>query len=250
MSIKTLIVDDEPDGAQVLQILLKKHENIIDLLAIANNLLDAVALIHEHKPQLVFLDIEMPDYKGYEIINFFDKIDFSIVFVTAYDEFAIKAFEMNAVDYLLKPINRSRLSESIEKVQLIEENKKSKEKYLQLMKSLDTQPEPKIVVNELNNNKVILLKNILAIEADGTYSTIHLKGEKTVMTSKNLGHFEKVLPENSSFFRTHKSWIINTDYIISYQKSKGEILMFSDLTTRLSKYKKMDFEAFLAGNNS
>lgn len=245
MGLKTIIIDDEADGAEVLKILLSKLGDKIELIGIANDLLEGVELIKEHKPQLVFLDVEMPGHRGYEIVDFFDKINFNIVFVTAYDEYAVKAFEINAVDYLLKPINRNRLKESVDKVLEIEDSREREGKYIKLMESLSSKPEPKIILNEIGKKKVVLLKDVIAIEASGPYSKVHLKTEDSVLVSKNLGYFEESLPEINTFFRTHKSWLINIDCIDSYQKSKGEILMFNNLLTKLSKYKKAEFEKSL-----
>jgi len=244
MGLKTIIVDDESDGAEVLKILLSKSKLDIELVGIATNLTDAVELIKSEKPQLVFLDVEMPGERGYEIVNHFEKIDFNIVFVTAYDEYAMKAFEVNAVDYLLKPINRTRLYEAITRVSSIEKEKESKQKYLQLIASLRPQKQPKIVLNEIGKKRVTNLEDIIAIEAQGPYSKVYLLDGEIVMVSKNLGYFEDEFPEDHTFFRSHKSWLINFEHVDSYQKAKGEVYLKNELVAKLSKYKKVIIEAY------
>lgn len=245
MGLRTIIVDDELDGTEVLKILLAKSKFEIDLVGVATNLKDAIKLINEEQPQLVFLDVEMPGERGYEIVNHLEEINFSIVFVTAYDEYAMKAFEVNAVDYLLKPINRMRLQEAIERVSKIELEKENKNKYLELINSLKPNKQAKVILNEVGKKRVVNLEDIIAIQAQGPYSKVYLLGGDVIMISKNLGSFEDEFPEKHTFFRSHKSWLINTNCIDFYQKSKGEILMANNLLAKLSKYKKAEFEKSL-----
>lgn len=242
MKLKTIIVDDEVDGANVLKILISKSGKDINVVGIAHNLLDAVDLIKEHKPQLVFLDVEMPGHSGYEIVDFFEEIDFSIIFVTAYDEYAVKAFEINAVDYLLKPINRQRLYEAVDKVSSIEQDKVNRTKYLQLVEAIQAKETPKLILNELSKRHVVLLPNIIAIEAQGAYSKIYLLDREVMLVSKNLGYFEEAFPAEHSFIRTHKSWLVNKDCVESFEKKNGVVFLKNNITAKLSKYKKVNFE--------
>ena len=243
--IRALIVDDEIAARDVLKNLLLRVTDSVEVIGTAHDVPDAVAKIKLLKPDVVFLDVQMPNYAGYEIVNFFDTIDFEIIFVTAYDEYAIKAFELSAVDYLVKPINRLRLKESIAKLEQKIEQVGAKESYETLMESIKDKELGKIVIPELGNKRVLNLSDIIAIEAKGAYSNIYLKNAKPLLVSKNLKHFESVLPEDQIFFRSHKSWIINLNEILELSKRSGEVKLTDNISARLSKYRTSEFQEAL-----
>ena len=241
--IRALIVDDEIAARDVLKNLLIRVSNSVEVVGSTHDVPSAVEKIKLLRPDVVFLDVQMPNYAGYEIVNFFEEIDFEIIFVTAYDEYAIKAFELSAVDYLVKPINRLRLKEAIAKLEQKIERVGAKENYETLMESIKDKELGKIVIPELGNKRVLQLSDIIAIEAKGAYSNIYLKNAKPLLVSKNLKHFESVLPEDQIFFRSHKSWIINLNEIQALSKSSGEIKLTDNICARLSKYRVPDFQA-------
>jgi two-component system LytT family response regulator len=241
-TIRALIVDDEVAARDVLSNLLLRVSNAVEIVGTAHDVPDAVAKINLLKPDVVFLDVQMPNYAGYEIVNFFDAIDFEIIFVTAFDEYAIKAFELSAVDYLVKPINRIRLVESIEKLEQKLAQKVAVENYEILMESMRDKELGKIVITELGSKRVLQLSDIIAIEAMGAYSTIYSKNGESLLVSKNLKHFETILPEDQIFFRSHKSWIINLEHILQVSKRKGEINLTDKICARLSKYRIQEFQ--------
>ena len=238
--LKAIIVDDEESARNVLSSLLSTFCPTIEIIATCSNVIEAVETIKKHRPDVVFLDIEMPNYAGYELVSFFEKINFEIIFVTAYDQYAIKAFEVSAVDYLLKPVEIKRLKESVNrlknKIDLADNHN-----YQTLSENLKNDTISKIIIRHNNCQKVISIKNIIAIEAKEAYSCIHTSNEKYLM-SKNLKHYETVLDQNDSFFRTHKSWIINISHLITFSKSKLEIKLTSGIIAKLSKYRKSAFE--------
>lgn len=246
MSIKALIVDDEPDARDVLEMLLKPHDNIT-VVDCVSNVIEAVQSIKTFSPDVVFLDVEMPKHSGYELVTFFNKINFHIIFVTAYDKYALRAFEVNAVDYLLKPINRDKLKQAIFKI----EDKKHKEyklkHYQKLIKELTSKNQSeKVVLNEVGKKRVLDINDIIAVEAQGTYSKVYVTKEfKPILISKNIGYFENFFPVNHKFYRTHKSWYVNTNHIVSFNKGKGEIELSNHLTAKLSKYKKANLKEYL-----
>lgn len=245
MSIKALIVDDEADARDVLEILLLREDNV-KIVGKACNVIEAVDSIKSLKPDVVFLDVEMPRHSGYELINFFDEIDFHIIFVTAYDKYALKAFEINAVDYLLKPVNRKKLHDSIKKIKDKLNDKIQLEQFQELIKEIEEKESPKIILNELGKKRVCKQDDIIAIEAQGTYSKVYFTTEdKPMMMSKNIGNFVNLFPENNSFFRSHKSWFINMNHVLNYAKGKGTIELSNNIQAKLSKYKKADFEKTL-----
>ncbi len=241
IKINAIIVDDEASARDVLQNLLNRFCPEVEILNTCSNLIEAVETIKISKPDVVFLDIEMPNYAGYEIVSFFKEIDFDIVFVTAYDKYAIKAFEVSAVDYILKPVEIDRLKETV--LRLIEQKtiRRTREEYEILSENLKNEEVSKIIIRDNKGQKIINTKDIIAIEANESYSYIYTKSNKQLV-SKNLKYFEKVLKDNNSFFRSHKSWIVNVLEIISFSKSKLEIQLCENVLAKLSKYKKADFE--------
>jgi two-component system, LytTR family, response regulator len=242
--LKAIIVDDEESARDVLENLLLRFCPEVELLQKYNNVLLAVEGIKQHQPDIVFLDIEMPNYAGYEIVKFFEQIPFEIIFVTAYDKYALRAFEISAIDYLLKPIDIERLKAAVVKVKTRVDLKQKSEQFQLLSTVLQTKEVKNILVTEKGNQYVVSLDTIIAIEAQEAYCYIHTN-EKKYIVSKNLKHFETIFEENPSFIRVHKSWLINKGYIINYSKSDLTIKLKNSLTAKLSKYKKAEFEVAL-----
>ena len=214
VKLKALIVDDEESARDVLENLLLRFCPEVELVAKCNNVLQAVDTIKKEQPHLVFLDIEMPNYAGYEIVNFFKEINFEIIFVTAYDQYAIRAFELSAIDS--------------QRLQL-------------LSTTLQTKEVKNILVSEKGNQYLVAVDSIVAIEAQESYCYIYTT-DKKYMVSKNLKHFETIFTDNPSFVRVHKSWLIAKEHIVNYSKSDLSINLTNGLNAKLSKYKKTEFE--------
>lgn len=238
-----IIVDDEQSARDILEGLLERFCPQIEVLAKCKDLVEGTEQIKALKPDLVFLDIEMPNYAGYEIVSFFDEIDFEIIFITAYDHYAIKAFEISAVDYLLKPIDIQRLKLSVARFEEKKELKGMQASYKVLQENLQKNTLSKILIPFQGEQKVLPIDEILAFEAKEAYASIHTKNGDRFMVSKNLKHFENLLAENGNFFRTHKSWLINMDFISAYSRSELSITLNDQLSAKLSKYKKADFDS-------
>ncbi len=238
--ISAIIVDDEQSARNVLSILLKRFCSDIEVVATCANIPEAVFEIRKHKPDVVFLDIEMPEYAGYEIVNFFDEINFDIVFVTAYDKYALKAFELSAVDYLLKPIDPERLIHAVEKLRNRAELKKSHQNYLALKENIESNKLDKIILSQNSGQTLVALTDIIAVEAQEAYSSVHTRTGRFLI-SKNLKYFEDLFSEDKHFFRSHKSWIINILHIKTFNKGRLEIDLENKITAKLSKYKKDEF---------
>lgn len=234
---KAIVVDDEPAARNVVESLLRRQHPEIKVLAKCKDVMEAVAAIREHKPDVVFLDVQMPEFAGYELVHFFDEITFEIIFVTAYDQFAIKAFELSAVDYLVKPIDRTRFSEAVEKLKDRLGQEELKHNYQLLLETIQSNELGKMVVPELGVKRVIDLKELVAIEAKGAYSNLILRDQNPILVSKNLSQFEAILPGEQVFFRSHKSWIINLFCLERVDKGKGEVFLSGGICARLSKYK-------------
>ncbi len=243
--LKAILTDDEQSAQEVLETLLLKYCPNIDVVAVCSNLPETIDAIKAHNPDVVFLDIEMPEYAGYEIVNYFDKIDFHIVFVTAYHQYAVKAFEISALDYLLKPIEIDRLKKTVERLTSQSNQKIEHNKYSMLRESLDYKQPQKMIIKVKSDQRVLDTSTIIAIEAQEAYSCIYTIDRDRFLVSKNLKYFQNLLEDNFDFFRTHKSWIINRKKLVSFSKSKLEINMENEIKAKLSKYKASDFEVFL-----
>lgn len=243
--IKTIIVDDEESARDILANLLKRFCPEVEVLDKCVDVPSAVASIKKHKPDLVFIDIEMPNYAGYELPAFFEEIDFDIIFATAYEQYAIKAFELAAIDYLLKPIEISRLKESVQKVAMKINSKTLQENYMALMDTMKTRKVQKMSVPFQDGQKLLEVAMIVAIEAQEAYSCLYTTDGQRYVVSKNLKQFEALLSDVDFFFRTHKSWIVNIKQIDVFHKANMEILMKTGLNAKLSRYKKDEFESVL-----
>lgn len=238
--IKVIIIDDEKHCLITLEHLLKSTEEV-EILAIIQNSSEAEQAIRELKPDLVFIDIEMPELGGFEVLSKFDNFPFKVIFTTAYDQYAIKALKMNALDYLLKPISIEDIQQVLEKYKSgqIESDKnqignvfKFSEKNLQDTIALSVQ-EGLIFVN---------LDEIIYIEGGGSYCTIVMKNNEKHLVSKNLSLFEDVLSDYPVFFRTGKSFLINLKYIKQYIRGVGgEVIMSDGKNISISRSIKQNF---------
>ena len=243
--LRAILVDDEESARDVLQNLLLRFCPDVELIAKCENVLEAVEVINKEHPDLVFLDIEMPNYAGYEIANFFKEINFEIIFVTAYDQYAIRAFEIAAIDYLLKPVDIERLKLSIARVKTQRNTEQQAQRLALLSNTLESKQLKNIVVSDKGQQNIIPIESIIAIEAQESYCIIHTT-EKKIIASKNLKHFETVLESLPQFIRVHKSWMVNKEHIKNYSKSDLSIQLSNGLTTKLSKYKKTEFETAIS----
>lgn len=241
--IKAILIDDEQSARNVLTNLLTRTSSNIEIIATCSNLVEGVAEIKKSQPNVVFLDVQMPNYAGYEIANFFDKIDFEIIFVTAYDQYAIKAFELNAIDYLIKPVDRKKLTIAIDKLENRLDQKATLINYQNLLKTIKNKEFKQLVIPEIGNRRIVNLDDIIAIEADGSYSKIYLKESKVITISKNLKYFENRLPKESSFFRSHRTWIVNLTCIKNLNK-KNLTITLKDIAikAKISRTRITNFE--------
>ncbi len=245
-TIKAILVDDEARARRVLSNLLRKETEDVAIVAECNSVTSAVARIKELEPDVVFLDVEMPNCPGYELVRFFDEINFEIIFVTAYNTYVMQAFELCAIDYLVKPIDRERLSQALKKLHLRLEEKDRLNKYETLLNSINSKEFTQLVIPELGNRRVLNLKELIAIEADGAYSILHLTMNKSIIASKNLKYFEEVLPKNNVFFRSHRGWIVNLKCIKTVNRTEGALLLKNGLTAKLSRSRYAEFELALS----
>jgi two-component system, LytTR family, response regulator len=243
--IKVILADDEESARDVLENLLIRFCPNVEVLAKCENLPQAVEAIKEHQPHVVFLDIEMPNFAGFEIVKFFPEIDFKIVFVTAYDKYAIRAFEVAAMDYLLKPIDIERLKQSVERARKELDNSDRQRTSLPIVQeTLESKQINSIIIAERNAQYIIQIADIIAIEADSAYCTVYTT-QRNYFISKNLKHFEQLFEEIPHFFRSHKSWLVNLDHLVAYNRGDMTIALTGGIIAQLSRYKKQEFDQIL-----
>lgn len=222
--MKAIIIDDESQARKLLRNLLKEYCPQLEVIADCEDLPNGVKAIRKLKPDLVFLDIEMPGHSGLELVDFFDEddISFGIIFTTAYNQYAVKAFKLSAVDYLLKPIDGEELIDAVSRY----EKSIFKKESIQLLKeNLNTTTLQKIAVPVGQSVRFIQLADIVFFKAENSYTEIMMQDESKLTVSRTLKNFEDTLQDNPLFFRCHKSYIVNQDYIIDYVKSDGGYLV-------------------------
>lgn len=209
--IKALIVEDNAFMATVLHDLLRQHATDIVVVDIANTGEKALPLITSTKPDVVFLDIELPDMTGFELLQQVDDINFQTIFTTSHSHYAIRAFRFNALDYLIKPIKETELDEAIKRVLKSAGNKIEVKHALSNLGS-QTVADQKLLLSTQNGTLRLPLKQITHIEGDRNYSYIHLSTGSRELSSKNLAYFEDILIDKS-FFRSHRSYLVNRYHI-------------------------------------
>lgn len=227
MKIKSIIVDDEKHGRENLAGILKEHCLEIVVLGEADSVENAIYLIHNYKPDLVFLDIEMPKTNGFELLEYFKDVKFEVIFVTAYDNYAIKAIRFSAADYILKPINFNDLKLAVKKVaeriQLKEEN----ERVQQLYRNLHHPANPRIGLPTADRIEFVEVDKIIRCQGDGNYTHIYFGEKKHLFVAKTLVEFEELLQEHL-FIRVHKTHLVSLKHVRAYLKNDGGILLLSN----------------------
>jgi two-component system LytT family response regulator len=240
--ISAIVIDDESKGRLALREKLSAYCPQITVLAEATNGQEALILIQQHKPQLIFLDIEMPRMNGFEMLNELPEKNFHIIFTTAYDQYAIKAIKYAAFDYLLKPIDIEELRTAISKIDT-RENSETK-KQVELLSQNMQQPKKqlsKLAIPTLDGLLFYNISDIIHLEANSNYTNIYLINKIKITASKTLKEFEELLPEDI-FFRTHHSHLINLNYIKRYIKGDGgQIELQNGSVVDVSRRKKEEF---------
>lgn len=226
--MKAILIDDEISNLENLQTLLKKHCQQVNIMATSQSVDDAINAIEKHQPDLVFLDIQMGEQTGFDVLSQLPKRNFEVIFVTAYDHYGIQAVKFAALDYLLKPIDIEELIYAVNKAQ---QKLASKMQNLQidfLMQQLKNQ-EPtnaKIALPMQSEIRYIALNEIVRCEADNTYTFFFLVNDEKVLVSKSLKEYADLLKPNG-FLRTHQSHLVNPLFVKSWLKEDGGILLLT-----------------------
>lgn len=235
--IQSLIIEDEAKGRETLINYLHRFCPDVEVIGITENVVQGIAQINKLQPELVFLDISLPDGNGFDILEKVDNNDFELIFVTAYNEYALNAIKKSkCVDYLIKPISIKELQIAVEKAK----NNIIKQSEFILLKKFDNKPH-KITIPTIERNIVINVDDIIYCQADRSWTTIYLKDKIKIVSSKNLSTFERVLLPYD-FYRTHRSYLINLAEVKSYVKRRGgKVMMSNDNEIEISDAKKAAF---------
>lgn len=243
--MKAIIVDDEERARRTLKALLKEYCPEVEVIGTYKSVPEGVLAINKYRPNLVFLDIEMPEYNGFELLGFFRDVDFEIIFVTAYNQYALKAFEVSAVDYLLKPVDSDQLAKAVEKAQ-IRLGKETMQERLETLQTNTQDPIFKRIALPISDGLLFVeLEDIISLEADGAYTQVFLKDGKQILVSKRLKFFEDILKERKSFYRSHRSYLININFVKKLNRSEGFLELDNGKSIPLARDKKIEFEQLL-----
>lgn len=251
-SIRAIIVDDEKAALTTLEKKINLYCKSIKVVALANSAKEGLQAIQNHKPDLVFLDIEMPWMNGFEMLECVgDKIDFDVVFVTAYDQYAIKAFKTKAIDYLLKPVDKDDLVECVERLK--GETSRFSKRTLTDLKELIEHPNSndRILIHGTDTIEILTKDDIVYCQADSNYSYIYTNDNRKITASKTLTNFEEEL-DPQTHIRIHRSYIINLNYIKQFSSTDGyEVVLGSGERLPVSRRRKEALlEALSKSSNS
>jgi two-component system LytT family response regulator len=240
MKIKAIIIDDELHSLQSTQLLVEQYCPAVEIIGTSSSAPDGISLIDTLNPDLVFLDIAMPIMNGLELLTQVRQREFDVIFTTAYDEYAIKAFRVNAIDYLLKPIAPEELKEAVEKVLRKRQKHYDPGKIDELIGKISDSPhlEKKLALAVDGRIQMIEPDDIIYCESDSNYTTIFLTGNKKRMLSKTLKEVETIL-NRPRFFRCQNSYLINLNHVKEYFRGEGgEVVMSNEKNIRVSRNKK------------
>lgn len=241
--IKSILIDDEKNALEMMEWLLKTYCPQVEIVAMCNSAEMGIEAINRYKPDVIFLDIEMPRMNGFDMLEQFDKLFFDVVFCTAYDQFAIKAFKYSALNYLLKPVDPDDLKATITR---IEERKTipTKEQFELLLQNINqpAKTTPQRIALTTNDGLIFVpTADIIYCEAESNYTHVILTGGKKILISKVLKEIDEAL-SGPDFYRVHSSFLININHIKKFVRGDGGyIVMDNDATVSISRNRKQEF---------
>ena len=227
--LKTVIVDDEQDAVDFIDSIIGEYCASLEVVGKANNVIQGVAAINDKKPDLVFLDVEMPNGTGFDLLAQFPEKDFDVVFITAFNHYAIKAIKFSAVDYILKPININEFIDAVNRVvkKRSERSTQGNENLKILMENLRSSFPSRMAIPTADGMEYLNPKDIIRIEADRSYSWFFLTGNRKILVSKHLKEFQELLSDRY-FFRSHNSHLVNLKYVKKYIRKEGGYIEMAD----------------------
>lgn len=246
--MKTVLIDDEINALEALEWKLNRYAKDLQIIK-CDSPLKGIDVINKEKPDLVFLDIEMPEMDGFSMLKELSYRDFKLIFTTAHDEFALKAIKVSAIDYLLKPVDKDELITALEKVESSMKDNNLEDKLQSLFSNLGPQKSTD-KINIAADGKIYLLdqEEVVMLKSDKSYTTIYLTNERSILVSKTLKEVEKKF-DFPQFFRVHNSYLININHVKEYLKSLGgELIMSNGMSASISRNKKSELIERLALN--
>jgi len=229
--MKAIIVDDEPYCCEVLSTLLQTYCPQVKVTAYYTSSKEALVAIQKQPPDIVFLDVEMPNMNGFQLLEHLPAINFNLIFTTSYDQYALKAFRWSAIDYLLKPIDHEELEKAVNKV--VKQSQWPANQQLELLLEKWKQPSTaisKVALPTMEGLQMIAVETIISCESDSNYTIFRLKNKQKIIVSRTLKDIEEMLYEYS-FTRVHHSYLVNINEINKYVKGEGGYLEMSDGST-------------------
>jgi two-component system LytT family response regulator len=220
MKLRVIIVEDEKRSMETLKNLLKSYCEEVEVVAMATNVNEGIKAINMHRPDLVFLDIEMQSHTGFDLLDQVEYREFEVIFTTAFEQYAIKAIKFSAFDYLLKPLDPKELQEAVRQAAGKISNHAAADRIDHLLQNIDNSKGNSITLSTAEGIEFVQLDEIVRIEANGAYTNFYLKRDRQIMVSKNLKEYERLLSE-FHFLRIHNSNIINLKEVKRYIKSEG-----------------------------
>lgn len=245
--ISTIIIDDEVDGREALKLSIEKYCPEIIIKGMFGTPEQGIKAIKHIKPALVFLDVQMPEMSGFDVLQKLSPVTFQVIFVSAYDQYAIKAIKFSALDYLLKPVDVDDLMHAIKKVKEGLHNKNNSWQYQSVLNNIQLKSGKieKLAVPSVEGIDFFNTDDIIYCKADGSYTTLFLKDKPGKLVSKNLKDFENLLI-HSGFCRVHHSYLINLKHVQKYVKGEGGyVILSSGHHVDISRRKKDEFLALL-----
>lgn len=239
MIIKSIIIDDEVHNLDNLKRLLEKNCPNVEVIAMASSAEEGIELIKSQMPDLVFLDIEMPNKNGFEMLESIGNVNFEIIFVTAYNQYVLQAIKSCALDYLMKPVAISELKEAVLKVSQVVTHKQENQKLKVLVENLKNINQPKkIALPTAEELHFVSIDEIVRCKGENNYTMFFLTNGKSILVSRTLKEWDDLLSSHQ-FIRTHQSHLINSIHVKSYvKKDGGYILMNDGSMVSVSKHKK------------
>lgn len=226
--LKTVIIDDEMDAVNFIHSIIREYCPALSVAGTANNAMEGIKVIRDSNPDLVLLDVEMPHGSGFDLLAQFPEKTFDVIFITAFNHYAIKAIKFSAVDYILKPININEFIVAIEKVA---EKRSSpslpNRNFETLLENLNTASPGKLAIPTSEGMEYLSTKEIIRIEADRSYSWFFLTGKRKILVSKNLKEYQDLLNDRN-FFRSHNSHLINLEHVKKYIRADGGAIEMVD----------------------
>jgi two-component system LytT family response regulator len=227
LQLRAVIIDDSAQARKLLRLMLLDLTPEVKILGEAEEVEEGLRLIDREKPDAVFLDIEMPGKTGLQLAEILLERNFSgnVVFTTAYNSYAIKAFRLSAIDYLLKPIQEDQLIEAVEKLKEEQQNRDNANRLKALTENLQENKNEVLCIPTQNGFEYLPLEEIEYLEADGSYVQIYCANNRSKTVSKNLKYFEAALGDSPNFIRPHRSFLVNRQYVTGFSKSDGGFLV-------------------------